>query len=117
MNTQQKIKRRKTMSKAQAVLAARRLLRHYTRTTKRDDDEWQAINSRWDVNLWEEDGKPRATLYPVVRGQTVTLRPTPITLVRRNQGISRPSMFQCGAVEVQLSDATDAPLVNRKDGN
>jgi len=76
-------KRHKTMNKAQAVIAARRLLRHYARAAKRDEDEWQAISEKWDVNLWELNGKPRATLYPVVNGQTVTSRSTPITLPRK----------------------------------
>jgi hypothetical protein len=75
----------KTMSKAQAIIAARRLLRDYARNEKREEDDWQAIDSMWDVNLWEDNGQPRATLYPVVRGKTITSRPTQIT-VRRKSG-------------------------------
>lgn len=88
MNTHQKIKRRKTVNKAKAIVAAQRLLRDYARREMRDNDEWQAIDSTWDVNLWEDNGKPRATLYPVLSGQTVTSRATPITL-RRSESVKR----------------------------
>ena len=39
------------------------------------EDDWEGIGADWDLNLWTEeceDGqlKPRATLFPVVDGET-----------------------------------------------
>ena len=34
------------------------------------EDEWVAIAPDWDVNLFSEQGKPKASLYPVEDGCT-----------------------------------------------
>ena len=34
------------------------------------EDEWIGIDPEWDLNLWLEEETPRATIYPVVNGET-----------------------------------------------
>jgi hypothetical protein len=37
------------------------------------EDDWQSISDNWDLNLWmDENGNPRATMYPVLNGSTDT---------------------------------------------
>jgi hypothetical protein len=37
------------------------------------EDEWAGIDPQWDLNLWlDEEKTPRATVYPVVNGETGT---------------------------------------------
>lgn len=37
------------------------------------EDEWIGLDPEWDLNLWlEEEKTPRATIYPVVNGETDT---------------------------------------------
>jgi len=44
------------------------------------DDEWFELTDEYDMNLYMADGKPQATIYPVIDGNTDTQHPIPVEL-------------------------------------
>lgn len=60
------------ISEAQGVYARQLNTQH--------EDTWWAIGDKWDINLFMEEGQLKATLYPVIDGNTDTSQPFEVKL-------------------------------------
>jgi hypothetical protein len=74
--------KRKIVPSPTVLVSAKTLYQKYTLArVAYPEDHWIAINKYWDLNLFTDDeGQHKATLYPVIDGNTDSTQPFPVIL-------------------------------------